>query len=92
MSQSLLVLDAQGTVARVMSIPRASDIGMMAQWGEAGIPAIDSQGRLVYHGLFSAKPPIRGAERPWLPPIPQQVDSSPVVRADFDTRKIDTLV
>jgi hypothetical protein len=75
-----------------MSIPRPADIGMMAQWGEAGIPGIDSKGRLVYHGNFTPKPPLRDAERPWLPPIPQQVDSSPVVRIDFDTRKIDTLV
>ena len=91
-SQSLLVLDASGKVARVMSIPRPADIGMLAQWGEAGIPGIDPKGRLVYHGTFSPKPPLRDAERPWLPPIPQQVDSSPVVRIDFDTRKIDTLV
>ncbi|MBC8088878.1 MAG: hypothetical protein H7Z40_16560 [Phycisphaerae bacterium] len=91
-SQSLLVLDANGKVARVMSIPRANDIGMMAQWGEAGIPGIDSKGRLIYHGTFSAKPSTRNAEKPWLPPIPQQADSSPVVRADFDTRKVDTLV
>jgi hypothetical protein len=91
-SRSLLVLDANGKVARVMSIPRPTDIGMLAQWGEAGIPGIDGKGRLVYHGLFSAKPPVRDAERPWLPPIPQQVDSSPVVRADFDSRKIDTLM
>lgn len=91
-SQSLLVPDANGKVARVMSIPRATDIGMMAQWGEAGIPGIDGKGRLVYHGTFSAKPPLKDPERPWLPGIPQQVDSSPVVRADFDTRRIDTLV
>lgn len=91
-SQSLLVLDANGKVARVMSIPRPADIGMMAQWGEAGIPGIDAKGRLVYHGNFSPKPPLRDSLRPWLPPIPQQVDSSPVVRADFDSRKIDTVV
>lgn len=91
-SQSLLVLDANGKVARVMSIPRANDIGMMAQWGEAGIPGIDSKGRLIYHGTFTAKPPLKNPDKPWLPGIPQQADSSPVVRADFDTRKIDTLV
>ena len=91
-SQSLLVLDANGKVARVMSIPRATDVGMMAQWGEAGIPGTDGNGRLVNHGTFSANSPIRNAEKPWLPPIPQQADSSPVVRADFNTRKIDTLI
>lgn len=91
-SQSLLVLDGNGKVARVMSIPRSTDIGMMAQWGEAGIPGIDSKGRLIYHGTFSAKPPIKNPDKPWLPGIPQQADSSPVVRADFDARKIDTLI
>jgi len=30
-------------------------------------------------------------ERPWLPPIPIQVDTAPIVRADLDTRQLDTL-
>jgi hypothetical protein len=91
-SQSLWVLDANGKVARVMAIPRPADIGMIAQGGEAGIPGLDSKGRLVYHGTFASRPPIRDPERPWQPPIPVQIDSSPIVRADFDTRTIDTLM
>jgi len=91
-AQSLWVLDANGKVARVMSIPRPADIGMIAQGGESGTPGLDGKGRLVYHGLFASRPPIRNPDRPWLPPIPVQIDSSPIVRADFDTRKIDTLM
>jgi len=91
-AQSLWVLDANGKVARVMSIPRPADIGMIAQGGESGNPGLDGKGRLVYHGQFASRPPIRDAERPWLPPIPVQIDSSPIVRADFDTRKVDTLM
>jgi len=91
-AQSLWVLDVNGKVARVMSIPRPADIGMIAQGGESGIPGLDGKGRLVYHGQFASRPPIRNPDRPWLPPIPVQIDSSPIVRADFDTRKIDTLM
>lgn len=90
-AQSLLVLDANGKVARVMSLPRSSDIVTIGAGGEAGTPGIDSKGRLVYHGRYAPHPPIVDPDRPWQPPIPVQVDSSPIVRADFDTRAIDTL-
>ena len=89
--QSLLVLDGNGKVARVMSIPRPSDLVMLGAGGEAGNPGLDGQGRLVYHGVYRREPAKRDAERPWLPPIPVQLDSSPIVRADLDTRIIDTL-
>jgi hypothetical protein len=89
--QSLLVLDENGKVARVMSIPRASDVNMLGAGGEAGNPGLDSKGRLVYHGVYRRQPPKTDPDRPWLPPIPVQVDSSPIVRADLDARTIDTL-
>lgn len=90
-SQSLLVLDANGKVARVMSVPRPSDINMLGAGGEAGTPGLDAKGRLVYHGIYRPHPPVVDPERPWQPPIPVQLDSSPIVRADLDTRAIDTL-
>jgi len=91
LSQSLLVLDEHGKVARVMSLPRGSDITTIAAGGEAGTPGVDSKGRLVYHGVYRPKAPTPDPDRPWQPPIPVQVDSSPIVRADFDSRTIDTL-
>ncbi len=91
LSQSLLVLDEHGKVARVMSLPRGSDITTIAAGGEAGTPGIDSKGRLVYHGVYRPRAPTPDPERPWQPSIPVQLDSSPIVRTDFDTRSIDTL-
>lgn len=90
-SQSLLVLDGNGKVSRVMSFPRPSDINMLGAGGEAGTPGLDNKGRLVYHGIYRPRPPITDPDRPWQPPIPVQLDSSPIVRADLDTRVIDTL-
>lgn len=89
--QSLLVLDANGKVGRVMSIPRPSDFAMLGAGGEAGNPGLDSKGRIIYHGVYRRQPPKVDPERPWLPPIPVQLDSSPIVRADLDTRTIDTI-
>ncbi len=90
-TQSLMVLDPKGKMARMMSLPRPGDFVTIGSNGEAGEPGFDSKGRLVYHGLPVRPAPVRDAERPWLPPIPVQVDTAPIVRADLDTRKIDTL-
>ncbi|HYW30181.1 MAG TPA: hypothetical protein VE869_01660 [Gemmatimonas sp.] len=90
-TQSLMVIDARGKVARMMSLPRPGDFVTIGAGGEAGHPGFDSKGRFVYHGLPIRPRPQPDAERPWLPPIPVQVDSAPIVRADLDTRKIDTL-
>ncbi|MES2521744.1 MAG: hypothetical protein V4617_03515 [Gemmatimonadota bacterium] len=90
-TQSLMVLDGRGKVAGMMSLPRPSDFVTIGSGGEAGHPGFDRQGRFVYHGLPIRPRPEPDLERPWLPPIPVQVDSAPIVRADLDTRKIDTL-
>ncbi|MEP6763435.1 MAG: hypothetical protein ABJB66_03940 [Gemmatimonadaceae bacterium] len=87
-SQTLLVLNPSGRVARITAAPKPLDV--------SGFPAemlhSDAQGRLLYRGF---KPRRTAAARP----IPwgdkqfliQHSDSSPIVRADFDTRKVDTL-
>lgn len=91
-AQSVLVLDQSGKVARVMALPRPQDIPYIAGGGEGGQPEIDSKGRLVYHGVY--RPELRPQD-PNLRVrinIPLQRDSAPIVRADFDTRRIDTLM
>ncbi|MEO7360510.1 MAG: hypothetical protein ABI120_09270, partial [Gemmatimonadaceae bacterium] len=47
-AQSVLVLDDNGKVARVMALPRPQDIPYLAGGGEGGQPEIDANGRLVY--------------------------------------------
>lgn len=90
-SQSLLVLDANGKVSRVMSLVKQSDIVTIAAGGEAGTPGFDAKGRLVYHGMAPRPRPVPDPEKPWLPPIPIQIDTAPIVRTDFDARTLDTL-
>lgn len=90
-SLSLLVLDQAGKVGHVMSLPRPRDAMFLAQPVGFGTPQVDPKGRLVYRGfiIVPPKPPEPGA-----PPgfnFPEQPDSAPIVRADFDSRKIDTL-
>lgn len=88
-SQSLLVLDNAGKVARVMALPRPNDAIYLS--ATAFGPAwMDPQGRLVYRGMRPPKitPPEPGSK---VISIPQQSDSGPILRADFDQRKVDTV-
>ncbi|MFL5487544.1 MAG: hypothetical protein ACJ8AJ_03575, partial [Gemmatimonadaceae bacterium] len=88
-SLSMLLIDPNGKVARVMSAPRANDVGFLVG-GPFGSPGFDPQGRLVYRAppnfaLFGGS---RGSGNPPQPPtIP---DSAALVRFDLATRKVDT--
>jgi hypothetical protein len=90
LGNSLLVLDAKGKVARVMSLPRPNDVTWVAG-GTGGHPAFDSKGQLVYRGLYPTHPFKTDPSRPWLPSIPLLADSMPIVRVNLDTRAIDTI-
>ena len=87
-SLSMLVIDPDGKVARVMSVPRSQDAGALAN-SIFGNPGFDAKGRLVY----------RGMPRPQMPPPlpgggfqpPQPPDSVPVVGVTLATRQVDTV-
>ena len=91
-SLSMLVIDAAGKIARVMSVPRAQDAMMLS--GAMGGATWDGRGGLIYRGAF--RPQFRGgagagpgAGGNFTPPeIP---DSAPILRIDFATRQVDTL-
>jgi hypothetical protein len=89
-SLSMLLIDPAGKIARVMSAPRAQDVGFLIG-GPFGTPGFDPQGRLVYR----APPDFRamaGAFRGGgggAPPTPP--DSAAIVRFDLATRKLDTV-
>lgn len=92
-SLSMLVIDASGKIARVMSVPRAQDAMLLS--GAMGGATYDGKGGLVYRGMF--RPQFRGgaaggrigADGSFAPPeIP---DSAPILRIDFATRQVDTL-
>jgi hypothetical protein len=87
-SLSMLVIDPQGKVGRVMSVPRSQDA--MAFVGLQGNPGIDAAGRIVYRASpafrFAGGPPAAGGA----PPIPEMPDSAAIVRIDLATRALDT--
>lgn len=95
-TRSLLTLDPTGKVAHVTALPRPQDILTLSVGYIYGTPTMDTKGRLVYQGtppnqnkaLIELNQKIM-TERSAT--APAAVDSAPIVRADFDTRKVDTL-
>jgi hypothetical protein len=89
-SLSMLVIDPAGTINRIMAAPRPNDVAFLTG-GPFGNPGLDAQGRLIYRTLN--RPGGGGA-----PPTPQPgksttivtPDSTPLIRFDFATRKLDT--
>jgi hypothetical protein len=87
-SLSMLLIDPNGKIARVMSAP--SDIGFLIG-GPFGNPGFDPNGKLVYRAppnFFRGPPPGGAGNRP--PQIPSIPDSAAIVRFDLATRKVDT--
>ncbi|MDB4887181.1 MAG: hypothetical protein JWN79_2619 [Gemmatimonadetes bacterium] len=85
-SLSMLVIDPEGQIARVMAAPRPNDVFFLVG-GPLGNPGFDARGRLIYRTLarnFGGAPPQPGQ------PMPAQPDSSPLVRFDLATRTLDT--
>lgn len=86
---SLLVIDPSGKVSHVMSAPKPGDLRFLA----AGASGIDAKGNLIYRAVpvitrnLSGGPPAPGG----MPSIPQPPDSAAIVRANFDTRAVDTI-
>ncbi|MBL0171999.1 MAG: hypothetical protein IPP90_15005 [Gemmatimonadaceae bacterium] len=95
-SRSLLTIDPTGKVAHVTALPRPQDIVTLSVGYIYGTPTLDAKGRLVYQGT----PPNQNKALIELnqkimieksATAPAAIDSAPIVRADFDTRKIDTI-
>ncbi len=95
-SMSLLVLDPNGKVGHVMALPKPRDAIFLAMGSVYGVPMADNKGRLVYRGVIINPPKPPDPNAPQTPfgafRLPEQPDSAPIVRADFDTRSVDTLM
>lgn len=86
-SRTLLVIDPSGRVGRVMAIPRPQDTPLLSYSFVYGNPAIDRKGRLLYRGVTPPRMPTIFSKYIF----PVESDSSPIIRADFDTRKVDSI-
>src|SRR2546423_14207964 len=88
-SLSMLLIDPNGKITRVMSAPRAQDVGFLVG-GPFASRGFDQSGKLVYRAPpnFAAfGPPGPGAGAGQFPTPP---DSAALVRFDLTTRKLDT--
>ena len=85
-SLSMLVIDANGEVVRVMSVPRAQDAMMLAAGG-VGAGAFYSDGHLVYRGM----PAFRMQVMNGTPQMPSMPDTMAITRVNLQTRVVDTL-
>ena len=81
---SLLVLDGGGQVVRAIALPHPMDAG---SFGSNGFSWTDNKGRLLYTLTGRVRGPQAGQV------VTQEVypDSTPVLRADLDARRVDTI-
>jgi hypothetical protein len=90
-SYAVLVLDPTAHIARVRSAWNPDNIFQYTNTtGNAGWPATDGRGRVVYRIAAQAGPP-KVAPPPGVLYFPSPPDSAFVVAIDLDTRKLDTL-
>ncbi|OYV69438.1 MAG: hypothetical protein B7Z72_07620 [Gemmatimonadetes bacterium 21-71-4] len=89
-SLSMLVLDQNGKVARVMAVPRPDD-AIFLIGGPFGTSGFDPAGRLVFRGntFRMTAPPKRAPDGEIA--LPQFPDSAPIVRVTLATRAEDTV-
>jgi hypothetical protein len=92
-ANALLVLDGTGKQVRSMAPPRAQDLIFLGLPAAFGRPGFDAKGRLIYRTILPPAlrptPTPSGSQEVKLTPV--NADSAPIVRGDFDTRRIDTL-
>lgn len=84
-STSLLLISPAGKVSRTISPPKPSDL----RWLSTSASGVDSRGLLVYRGG-----PPRTKKTPAIALTREELlrhDSIPIVRANFDTRVVDTV-
>ena len=83
-SRTVVVLDQRGRVARALALPRPQDIVAL----NASASGFDSRGRLIFQGARSENRP--SGPNAAAPPM-DMGDSLMLLRADLDSRRIDTI-
>ena len=86
---SMFVIDPNGKIARVASVPRSQDAPSLGN-NLFGAPGVDGAGRLVYRssGLrLTQQRDGKGGGGMVMPDVP---DTTAIVRVDLTTRKVDT--
>ena len=87
-SRAFAVIDPNGRFSRSMAHLRAADLNSVI-FESGGLESVDSQGRLIYRGSNTIHGPADSASSARR--VPSTRDTAPIVRADFNRRKIDTI-
>ncbi len=85
---AMLVIDSNGKVVRTMAAPQPDQVQNLIG-GPFGTPGFDALGRLVFRAQM--RPVPTGPNQGGAFRVPQQPDSSLIVRFDFSNRKLDSL-
>jgi hypothetical protein len=90
-SLSMLVIDPDGKVGRVMSVPRSQDAMVLGNT-MIGNTTYDGAGKLVYRSFGMPRFEMRGGPGGGgLASPPQMPDTAAIVRVDLATRQVDTI-
>lgn len=89
-AQALLIIDKAGKIARVTAPPKVADMRYFAG-SVYGVPGFDAAGRLYYRAERSAAFPSVAFGETAPDTILTLPDSAPIIRADFETRRLDTV-
>lgn len=83
----LVIIDPAGKITHPMAVPKPSDwVYLMNARG------FDPKGRLIYQSTRPAPPSSAAArDTSGKPVVTSLPDSAPILRADFDTRTVDTI-
>lgn len=87
MSQTLVIVGGHGNLGRTIALPRPSDSPTLSG-STNGVPGFAKDGRLYYKGTLLT---TRMGQPEAGDPALQWPDSAPIVRADLDSRRIDTI-
>lgn len=87
-SQAFIMIGPDGKLGRAFAHPKPRDMSSLSL-GYAGSPGFDPKGRFFYRAVGGVPP--RPATPGSAPPPARTRDSSALVRADFDSRALDTI-
>lgn len=90
-SKALLVIDGKGQFGVAIAPLNANELRLMTG-GAIGVPGFDASGRLFYRAAIPVRLPSIDHVGPDQPDSAATLpDSAPIVRADFDKRRLDTV-
>jgi hypothetical protein len=87
-ASGFLIIEPNGKLGRAIAAPKANDIRLLSASLGNSLAVVDDKGRLIYRGDPPRVAPVASATGRTDIILP---DSYPIVRADFESRTVDTI-